>query len=184
MSWDYRVVRRTYRKEDGEVLDVSYFIVEAFYDENDKVFMITQEPEGPFGDNISELMNCWVMLAEAFNKPILDWDNIPEEGAHNEIEERIEELQDDNGKMRPEEELIEEGKLIPHNVVMEDLIGKMGKTREEWEVEMQQFRKDQEQERLDNETSYVINYIGQPIPVVIGQIIENWVNSQEDPENS
>jgi len=41
---------------------------------------ITQDPVEPFGENIEELRHAWVMMAEAFGQPILDYDNIPEPG--------------------------------------------------------------------------------------------------------
>ena len=80
--WNYRVVRRRSTWVDSEskkeTVGYSYAIHEAFYDKNGHVGAITQDPVEPFGDNIEELRHAWMMMAEAFGQPILDYDSIPE----------------------------------------------------------------------------------------------------------
>jgi len=82
--WNYRVVRKRNVLADPakkkERIHFSYAIHEAYYDNNGKVGLITQESINPFGDNIEELRHSWVMMAEAFGQSILDYDNIPEPG--------------------------------------------------------------------------------------------------------
>jgi len=83
--WNYRVVRKKHihvdpaDKKKGRV-NYTYAIHEAYYDKNGHVGAITQDPIEPFGDNVEELRHAWVMMAEAFGQPILDYDGIPEAG--------------------------------------------------------------------------------------------------------
>jgi hypothetical protein len=80
--WNYRVVRRRSTWVDSEskkeTVGYSYAIHEAFYDKNGDVGAITRDPVEPFGDNIEELRHAWMVMAEAFGQPILDYDSIPE----------------------------------------------------------------------------------------------------------
>lgn len=82
--WNYRIVRKKHTwKEPGtqrEIVSYSYGIHEAYYDKAGKVGAITEDPVEPFGENIEELRHSWVGMAEAFGKPVLDCDNIPEPG--------------------------------------------------------------------------------------------------------
>ena len=82
--WNYRVVRKRYVSPDTKDKDergsYTYAIHEAYYDNNGYVGAITQDAVEPFGENIEELRHAWVMMAEAFGRPILDFENIPEPG--------------------------------------------------------------------------------------------------------
>ena len=69
MWWNYRRVRKTYPGKD----DVSYFIVEAYYTDG-KVDMITEKEMAPWGENEAELLDDFEAMAEAFGKPVLDYD--------------------------------------------------------------------------------------------------------------
>ena len=69
MWWNYRRVRKTYPGKDI----VSYFIVEAYYTDG-KVDMITVDEMGPWGENEAELLDDFEAMAEAFGKPVLDYD--------------------------------------------------------------------------------------------------------------
>lgn len=84
MSWNYRIVRQkhTWFDERSSVERVSYEygIYEAFYDSEGYVGVITCDPVGPSGDTVQELRHAWVMMAEAFGQPILDYEMIPEPG--------------------------------------------------------------------------------------------------------
>lgn len=80
MSWNYRIVRRTYRMPDNGELYCEYAIHEAYYDGNGKVGSITADPVMVVGDCLNNLMVSWYMMSEAMRKPILDYDNIPEPG--------------------------------------------------------------------------------------------------------
>lgn len=94
MYWNYRVVRREHKHADGST-SFSFEIHEAYYDTNDKVSMITQDPVGSFGETLEELIECHKQMGEAFGKPILDYDKIPEEGAESEFidEDQVSETQ-------------------------------------------------------------------------------------------
>jgi hypothetical protein len=76
--WNYRVVRKRCVNPDAERASYTYAIHEAHYDNNGHVGAITQDPIEPFGENIEELRHDWVMMAEAFGQPILDFETIPE----------------------------------------------------------------------------------------------------------
>jgi len=82
--WNYRIVRKREvhadPKSKKERTRFSYAIHEAYYDKNGKAGSITQESINPFGENIEELRHSWIMMAEAFGQPILDFDSIPEPG--------------------------------------------------------------------------------------------------------
>lgn len=77
-------------------MEYSYAI---HYDKKGLVKTITQESVGPFGEDIEQLRHAWVMMAEAFGQPILDYSSIPEPGCDRKeepmasvVEERMEEL--------------------------------------------------------------------------------------------
>ena len=59
---------------------VSYGIYEAYYDEDAFVVAITSSPVDIQGEDMEDLRHIWVMLAEAFCQPLLDYNHIPEEG--------------------------------------------------------------------------------------------------------
>ena len=77
--WNYRVVRKKHTCVDStdkkERVDYTYAIHEAYYDKKGHVGAITNDPVDPFGENIEELRHSWVMMAEAFGQPILDYDS-------------------------------------------------------------------------------------------------------------
>lgn len=77
--WNHRVVKRVYKMGDYE--ETSYGVHEAYYDDNNKVNMITEEPVGPHGETMKELRQCLEWMTKALEHPILDYDKIPEEGA-------------------------------------------------------------------------------------------------------
>ncbi len=110
--WNYRVVRK--KNVDADAKDkmkrayFTYAIHEAYYDRNGHVGAITQDPTEPFGENIEELRHAWVMMAEAFGQPILDYDNIPEPGYEREqdpmesgVDEILKEVEADDAKGIP-----------------------------------------------------------------------------------
>jgi hypothetical protein len=74
--WNHRVVKRTF--EGGEVI---YAIHEAYYDDNKKVWAITEEGVDAHGETMEELKQSLEWMQKALEAPILDYDKIPEEGA-------------------------------------------------------------------------------------------------------
>lgn len=81
-GWNYRIVRhtRTVGKGDESWKNVSYSIHEAFYTTDGLVGSITTDPICISGDNLAELRDCYALIIEAFSRPVLDYDNIPEPG--------------------------------------------------------------------------------------------------------
>ena len=64
-----------------------YGIHEAYYDENGKVFAITEESTGPSGNTLEELKQSLEWMEKSLEHPILDYDKIPEEGAINPLDQ-------------------------------------------------------------------------------------------------
>jgi len=153
--WNYRVVRKknTYidpANKKGRV-DYTYAIHEAYYDENGHVGAITQEPVEPFGQNVEELRHSWVMMAEAFGQPVLDYGNIPEPG--------YDRKKDPIGSTRDERlKEIEAGnkKGISREHVKRELEKKWGPFDEE------EYRKQLDEERLEKERIHNEAFIGTP----------------------
>ena len=126
---------------------LTYAIHEAYYDKNGYVGTITQDPVGLAGENIEELRHSWVMMAEAFGRPILDHDHIPEPGYKRE-EDPIAAVLDARLK-EPEEG-------IPLEDVLKDLEKKFGPFDEE------AFNKQVEEERLEKERIHGEVFVGTP----------------------
>ena len=122
-TWNYRVVRKRNVSPDtkDERVYYTYAIHEAYYDNNGHVGAITQDPIEPFGENIEELRHAWVMMAEAFGLPILDFENIPEPGY-----ERKEDLMASVLDKRIKEMETGEVEGIPFEQVKRDLEEKFG----------------------------------------------------------
>lgn len=153
--WNYRVVRKRHIYSDPkakkERVDYTYAIHEAFYDKNGHVGSITQDPIEPFGENIEDLRHSWVMMAEAFGQPILDYDNIPEPGYEREedpigsvVDERMRALETGTAKTTPWEE------------VKSGLEERLGPFDEE------AYRERTEEERLEKEQAHGKAFIGTP----------------------
>jgi hypothetical protein len=153
--WNYRIVRKKNIYIDPtdkkERVDYTYAIHEAFYDNNGRVGTITQDPVEPFGENIEDLRHSWVMMAEAFGKPILDYDYIPEPGYERKtdpigsiIDARLNEME--AGKM----------KGIPWEQVKKKLEEKWGPFDEEG------YRKHGEEERIKKESIHSESFVGTP----------------------
>lgn len=67
------------KQSDGSFF---YAIHEAYYDDNDKVWSITQDPIAARGDSKCEVIGDLVrMLSDARRSPVLDYDKVPESGA-------------------------------------------------------------------------------------------------------
>lgn len=81
MTWNHRVVKKKYTSAEGgrEYLHIH----EVYYDENGKVYMATESGCDPTGEDISELLTDLSLMIRACALPILDYDEIPEEGAIN-----------------------------------------------------------------------------------------------------
>jgi hypothetical protein len=153
--WNYRVVRKKHIWVDStdkkERVDYTYAIHEAYYDKKGHVGAITNDPVEPSGENIEELRHSWVMMAEAFGQPILDYGNIPEPGYERKedsigsaLDERLKEVE------------IGSTKLIPWEHVERDLEEKCGPLNEEG------YRKRIEEERIEKERIHGEAFVGTP----------------------
>jgi len=151
--WNYRVVRKKHICVDStdkkERVDYTYAIHEAYYDKKGNVGAITNDPVEPFGENIEELRHSWVMMAEAFGQPILDYDNIPEPGF-----ERKEDPMGSALDERLKEVEINGTNLIPWQHVKRDLEEKYGPFDEE------EYRKRVEGERIEKERIHGEAFVG------------------------
>ncbi len=70
MSWNYRVVKRTYKEE------VTYSIHEAYYNYTGNVDMISENPIAPIGETIEELEEDMKHYRAAMNKPVINYEDI------------------------------------------------------------------------------------------------------------
>jgi hypothetical protein len=172
--WNYRVVRKRYVNPDTERASYTYAIHEAYYDNNRHVGAITQDPIEPFGENIEELRHAWVMMAEAFGQPILDFEAIPEPGyARKEdpmatvLDKRIKEIK--TGKV----------KGIPHEQVKKDLEEKFGPFDEE-EYDSQVEAERVEKERIHGETFVGAVPLGELIKKIYSDCLEYLERDRTD----
>lgn len=92
MSWNYRVVKRhepAFHDNDANKCDgncIRYGVHEAFCDKKGKVFAITVNPIGIRGESLEELKKDLEWHAEALKHPVLDYDDIPEDGAEHPLD--------------------------------------------------------------------------------------------------
>jgi hypothetical protein len=153
--WNYRVVRKRNiyisPNDKKEKVDYTYAIHEAYYDNCGHVGYITQDPVEPFGENVEALRHSWLMMAEAFGQPILDYDNIPEPGYEKNddpigsvLDERLKEVEAGDKK------------AIPWEHVKKELEEKWGPFDEGG------YRKQVEEERVEKERIHAEAFIGTP----------------------
>ncbi|WP_027360757.1 hypothetical protein [Desulforegula conservatrix] len=151
--WNYRIVRKRYVYTDPESnkerVDYTYAIHEAFCDNNGKVGAITQDHVAPLGDNIEDLRHSWVMMAEAFGQPVLDYDNIPEPGYERE-NDPIGSVLDERGMA------LEDGtaKTISWQEMKKDLEERFGP------LDVAAHRKQIEEDRIEKERVHNEGFIG------------------------
>jgi hypothetical protein len=157
--WNYRVVRKRNTwidpEDKKERVGYSYAIYEAYYDKNARVGAITQEPVEPFGENMEELRHAWVMMAEAFGQPILDYDIIPEHAYDNQ--------EDPQGSV-PDERFGEGG---TREVPLEDLEKEM---EAKWgPFDREEYTRRVEEHRVENERVHGELFVG---PASLKELIE------------
>jgi hypothetical protein len=112
---------------------------------------VTQDPVEPFGENLEELRHSWVMMAEAFGQPVLDYDHIPEPGY-----ERKEDLTGPVVDKSRKEVEAGTAKTIPWKKSKRGLEEKLGPFDEE------AYRKQIEEERIEKERIHSEVFIGTP----------------------
>lgn len=162
MSWNYRIVKRTLRDEDGNALDVAYYFVEAFYDENGKVCDISEDPQHSYGETVSELRLDWIRKVRAFTLPILDYDNIPEPGA----------LPFEGNDEDVDEDAINEELKSFNTFTLEDL----GINQDD----LDDMRKDDALARLSDEEIHKLDFVGKDSEEVLNRIIHELGKADND----
>lgn len=84
MTWNYRVVRR---RPPG-TREFVYAIHETHYDENGKIWAISQEPMHPMGadedpgEALSSLGRDMEKMAQALRRPVVNHEDVPEPGSN------------------------------------------------------------------------------------------------------
>ncbi len=167
--WNYRVVQKRCVNPDAEKASYTYAIHEAYYDNNGHVGAITQDPIEPFGENIEELRHAWVMMAEAFGQPILDFETIPEPGFERKedpvatvLDKRIKEIK--TGEV----------KGIPYEQVKKDLEEKFGPFDED------EYDSQAEAERVEKERIHGEGFVGAaPLEGLIKKICSDYLEYLE-----
>ena len=171
--WNYRVVRKRNvcidPTDKKKRVDYTYAIHEAYYNRNGHVGVITQDRVEPFGEDIEELRHSWVMMAEAFGQPILDYDNIPEPGYERKedpmgsvLDERLKDLEAGNKTG------------VPWEQVKRELEEKWGPFDHEG------YRKQVEEERVEKERIHSDVFIGTPtLKELINKIYSDYKESIE-----
>ncbi|MCX5814696.1 MAG: hypothetical protein NTX75_00435 [Proteobacteria bacterium] len=163
--WNYRVVRKKYVNPDTERASYTYAIHEAYYDNNRHVGAVTQDPVEPFGENIEELRHSWIMMAEAFGLPILDFEAIPEPG-YERKEDQVASILD----KRIKEQETGEAKGIPFEQVKKDLEEKFGPFDEE------KYEKQVEAEREEKEKIHAEAFVATtPLEKLIREICTDYL---------
>ncbi len=172
--WNYRVVRKKHIYMDPtnnkkERVDFTYGIHEAFYDENGYVGAITQDAIEPFGENVEDLRHSWVMMAEGFGQPVLDYDNIPEPR----YDRKNDSIGPELDRRQKDFETGEE-KGIPLEQVKRELEEKWGPFDEE------KYRKQIEEERLEKERIHNESFADTPtLEELIKKIYSNYQEAME-----
>jgi hypothetical protein len=69
--WDFRVIWREHKS------DLAYGIHRVYYEPDGTIFSVSEDPVEPFGESLAELEAELAMMAEAFTKELLCWDELP-----------------------------------------------------------------------------------------------------------
>lgn len=68
MTWNYRVVRN----------GIEFAIHEVYYDVDGNIMFRSEFPEVVYGETLDELLSDYARMAEAFKKPVIDYDTLEE----------------------------------------------------------------------------------------------------------
>lgn len=94
MNCEYRVIRRKIFFSNGTPT-YHYYISTAYVGNDDNVVSILDGYGNPEGMTIQGLQACYIEFAEAFTKPIIDYDSVPIKSIELSDEEFEEETEDD-----------------------------------------------------------------------------------------
>jgi imidazoleglycerol phosphate synthase glutamine amidotransferase subunit HisH len=79
MSWNYVVVRKQSKElEEDDPRQYSYYIHEAYYNTDGSLKFMTESEVEPWGDTFEDLKENMSMMTEAFDRPVVDWDDYEE----------------------------------------------------------------------------------------------------------
>lgn len=86
MSWNYRVAKKRLTVDilkdevTGEVVDSysedQFGICEVYYNDKGDITFTSENFIEPYGETLEELKTSFNMMKEAFDKPVIDLDNI------------------------------------------------------------------------------------------------------------
>ena len=80
MSWNYRIGRKTLKCKidlSNDYYEEDCFgIVECYYNEEGEIYATTERFIEPYGETLEELKWSFDKMKEAFDKEVLDLDNI------------------------------------------------------------------------------------------------------------
>lgn len=72
MSWNHRILKRTY---PGAFVETLYQVHEVYYDDSGKPTMCTENPISVTGETVEEIYETLNRMIKAAEKPVLDWDD-------------------------------------------------------------------------------------------------------------
>lgn len=80
MSWNYRVGYKKLKVDidlSNDVYEEDCFgICEVYYNDKGEITFTSENFQEPYGETLEELKTSFNMMQEAFNKPVIDLDNI------------------------------------------------------------------------------------------------------------
>lgn len=71
-TWDYRVVKKYAERFD----EYFYEIHEIYFNENNEITGITEQPSYPIGDSLEELKERLEHYSSALEKPVIDFESL------------------------------------------------------------------------------------------------------------
>ena len=76
MSWNYRVIRKTYKKKETLLEEECFNIHEVYYDKEGYIISLTKNPVSVGAESLEGLE--WVLskMKEALDKPVLDYEEL------------------------------------------------------------------------------------------------------------
>lgn len=78
MSWNYRIIKQ----------DDFFGVRDVYYDKQGKMQLVAVENQAPHGTTLKALKADMEYFREAFNKPVVNYDDIPENGADMSVYDR------------------------------------------------------------------------------------------------
>ena len=70
MTWNYRIVRHRLSQPN----EFHYQVHEVYYDGDGNVELISEFSVSPYGESVVDLISDYAKMAEAFKKPVIDYE--------------------------------------------------------------------------------------------------------------